>query len=161
MKQKEINFKEIKKRAEAWVKIQDKHKYKYYHYYVGAIETWLGDVYNFCSRKTWAPTAKINMNIKQYEVKEVKNPHFMISVCFSNKLYMSFLMELDKMYKPYEVILKYGFRGYSRGGRNGVFFVRKQDINLNEAIDNFLNQEDHRVAIFGDLGIKPQNFDKL
>jgi hypothetical protein len=161
MKPKEIDFKQVKKRAEEWIKLQDTHKHKYYHYFVGAIESWLGDVHNFSKYKTWVPTAKINIQVKSNEVKKVTKPHGMISITFSNKLYWKFLRELELMYKPYEVMLKYGFKGYSSGGRNGVFYLRKQDKNLIKAVDNLLGQSDHREAVFYELGLVPEQYDKL
>lgn len=39
--------------------------------------------------------------------------------------------------KAYEVAIKYGFRGFSQGEQNGVFFQRKQDDKLKRATDRF------------------------
>jgi hypothetical protein len=54
---------------------------------------------------------------------------------FSEHLFRMFLDNIENIKKPYESALKYGFRGYSKGGQNGIFLVRKQDVKLIAAID--------------------------
>lgn len=49
---------------------------------------------------------------------------------FSNALLKFVLNNEKKIAKPYEVALKYGFRGFSSGKKNGIFLQRKQDGNL-------------------------------
>lgn len=163
LKRQQINWKEVKKNAEKWIRIQDKHKHKYFHYYIKAIETWLGDVYNYTMRKTWVPTAKINIQVDRKDIIKLFDvePLDMVSVTFSNNLYIKFLTELDKMYKPYEVLLKYGFRGYSRGGKNGVFFIRRQDVNLISSIEKYLKRSTHQESIFYELGLLPEEYHLL
>jgi hypothetical protein len=54
---------------------------------------------------------------------------------FSAKLFLLFLCDLDRIKKPYECALKYGFRGFSKGGKNGIFYLRRQDKNLLRAVE--------------------------
>jgi|TARA_B100000315_G_scaffold13337_1_gene12565 hypothetical protein len=60
---------------------------------------------------------------------------------FSNHLFGLFLNNLEKIKKPYECALKYGFRGFSKGGKNGIFFQKKDDRGLlsktDKAIEHF------------------------
>lgn len=78
---------------------------------------------------------------------------------FSDDLYRLFINDLQKIKKPYEVALKYGFRGYSRGGRNGVFLVRKQDRGLLSDIENLVNK--HAPEIMQDLDCSMEDFSRL
>ena len=54
---------------------------------------------------------------------------------FGHKLLEEFVREPKKLEKPYEAAIKYGFRGYSCGGRNGIFLQRKSDGGLLTATD--------------------------
>ena len=45
---------------------------------------------------------------------------------FTDDMLRVFLDDFERIKKPYECALKYGFRGYSKGGKNGVYFLRKQ-----------------------------------
>jgi hypothetical protein len=47
----------------------------------------------------------------------------------STDLLKLFIDDLDRIKKPYECALKYGFRGYSKGGKNGIF-TQKRDSGL-------------------------------
>lgn len=44
-----------------------------------------------------------------------------ITFTFTDDLLKLFLRRPKQVLKPYEVAVKYGFRGYSRGGKNGIF----------------------------------------
>ena len=68
---------------------------------------------------------------------------------FSNELMQIFLESLGRIRKPYEAALKYGFRGYSKGGKNGVFLVRKQDVGLIESVASL--RERHADQVLFDL----------
>jgi len=68
---------------------------------------------------------------------------------FSNLLFRMFLDNLEKIKKPYESALKYGFRGYSRGGKNGIFLIRKEDHGLVNVIDSL--KEKYKDQIVQDL----------
>jgi len=49
---------------------------------------------------------------------------------FSNDLYRVFVEDYLRIKKPYECALKYGFCGYSKGGKNGIFYQLKKDSKL-------------------------------
>ncbi len=78
---------------------------------------------------------------------------------FSNDLYRLVLDDFPKLKKPFEAALKYGFRGYSRGGRNGVFLLRKQDCGLLSDIENLINK--HAAEIMQDLDCSMEEFSQL
>lgn len=78
---------------------------------------------------------------------------------FSDPLMIGFLERPDSMKKPYEVALKYGFRGYSVGRRNGIFYVRKSDEGLVRAMPKLV--EAHSEAIQEDLDIAKEGLDAL
>lgn len=61
--------------------------------------------------------------------------------------------------KAYEVALKYGFRGYSRGGKNGIFYLRKNDIGLLSAVHTLVRT--HADFIKADLDIPRNGLDEL
>jgi len=44
---------------------------------------------------------------------------------FSDELLHRFANRPKEMQKPYEAAVKFGFRGHSRGGRNGIFYQGK------------------------------------
>lgn len=162
MKPKDIDLKQIKQIAHKWVEMQNRNKFKFYHVYVERIESWLADIYNFSKGKTWVPTCKISYSVVRPDLNYLpRKDERVISVTFSNKLLWIFLRELDKVYKPYEVLLKFGFRGFSAGGRNGVFYQRKQDKNLIITTEKLLEEKEHQKAIFFELGLLPEEFDKL
>lgn len=62
-----------------------------------------------------------------------------VSFTFSDNLLERFIEKPNSIKKPYEVALKYGFRGYSSGGKNGIFLLREGDDPLVEAINNIYN----------------------
>lgn len=64
---------------------------------------------------------------------------------FSNPLLQRFLEQQDSVKKPYEVALKYGFRGYSAGGKNGIFLLREGDGGLIEAVDRLAVAHENTV----------------
>ena len=78
---------------------------------------------------------------------------------FSNSLMIDFSKRSDSLKKPYEVALKYGFRGYSVGRKNGIFYVRKNDDGLLKSIPALV--ETHAEAIQDDLDIAKEGLDAL
>lgn len=78
---------------------------------------------------------------------------------FSDALYRLFIDDLQKIKKPWETALKYGFLGYSRGGRNGVFLLRKQDCGLLSDIEGLINK--HALEIMQDLDCSMEDFPGL
>ena len=63
-----------------------------------------------------------------------------IYLTFSNDLLGLFLRD-QKMEKPYEMAIKYGYRGHSNGGINGIFNQRKEDKRLREKTEALLLKE--------------------
>lgn len=78
---------------------------------------------------------------------------------FSNPLLQRFLEQLDSIKKPYEVALKYGFRGYSVGGKNGIFLLRDSDGGLIEAVDRLAVA--HENTVREDLDLQENGLDAL
>ena len=84
-----------------------------------------------------------------------------ITYSFSDNLFDKFLNDNHKLLKkPFEVAMKYGFRGYSSGGKNGIFLMRKGDERLISSLDNLV--EDNRDYILKDLEVdKIENLKKV
>jgi|TARA_Y100000310_G_scaffold344829_1_gene459828 hypothetical protein len=78
---------------------------------------------------------------------------------FSNPLLERFLEQPDSIKKPYEVALKYGFRGYSAGGKNGIFLLRESDGGLIEAVDRLAVT--HEDTAREDLDLQENGLDAL
>jgi hypothetical protein len=77
---------------------------------------------------------------------------------FSDCLMIRF-RDTKEMYKPYEAAIKYGFRGYSAGGRNGIFLFRKSDKGLRDAMPVLIRQ--NLQAILLDLEVSEKEIDDL
>lgn len=60
-------------------------------------------------------------------------------------LYNLFLNQFEKLKKTYECALKYGYRGYSKGGKNGVFLLRKEDAGLISTVESLAKQNSDQV----------------
>lgn len=78
---------------------------------------------------------------------------------FSNSLLQRFFEQPDLIKKPYEVALKYGFRGYSAGGKNGIFLIRRGDGGLIEAVDRLAVA--HEDTVRKDLDLTENGLDAL
>jgi len=65
---------------------------------------------------------------------------------FGSELYTMFIHNLEKMKKPYECALKYGYMGYSRGGKNGVFLIRRNEGRLLTATNSFVQENVTQIA---------------
>ena len=63
-----------------------------------------------------------------------------INFTFSNRLLRCFQEEDRRILKAYEVAMKYGFRGYSDGGKNGIFSQRRQDTKMVSQTDDFIKE---------------------
>jgi len=79
---------------------------------------------------------------------------------FSTSLLLSFGSDIHRVKKPYDVAIKYGYRGNnSKGGRNGIFNQRKGDRKLSKRTESLgLTHEDE---ILGDLNLKKEGLDSL
>ncbi|MBR9676376.1 hypothetical protein GOV05_05190 [Candidatus Woesearchaeota archaeon] len=82
-----------------------------------------------------------------------------ISFTFTDVLLERFANDPKPMSKIYEAALKYGFRGYSTGEKNGVFLLRKQDSGLIKAMPKL--KERHEEEIIQDLDIEGEGLDAL
>lgn len=78
---------------------------------------------------------------------------------FTDALLQRFVTDLASIKKPYEVALKYGFRGYSIGGKNGIFFLRKEDAGLHRAVDRLIPV--HEELFREDLELQGKNLDDI
>lgn len=78
---------------------------------------------------------------------------------FSDNLMETFLENPDSMKKPYEAALKYGFRGHSSGGRNGIFYLRDGDRGLARRISILM--EKNRGQILQDLDMTITDLDEF
>lgn len=67
---------------------------------------------------------------------------------FSNELLKMLKENPSSLKKPYETALKYGFRGYSKGGRNGIFYQRKQDSGLIHATNKLIERHKDEIEQF-------------
>tara|TARA_Y100000310_G_scaffold29633_1_gene28177 strand:+ start:7347 stop:7892 length:546 start_codon:yes stop_codon:yes gene_type:complete len=78
---------------------------------------------------------------------------------FSDDLMRLFLDEKNGLEKPYEVALKYGFRGFSRGGRNGIFYQRKKDDGMKGVTDSLMLKNTEMLSL--DLDVPIDHLDEL
>jgi len=74
--------------------------------------------------------------------------HKYLYFTFSIKLLEQILNFPDTVTKPYECAIKFGFRGYSKGGKNGIFYQRKQDVNLLRTTDKLILQHADEIRTF-------------
>lgn len=122
--------------------------YGYRQYDSAGIEPFLDHIKEFLKGDRTVPVTK---------VPAVSGEHVFFT--FTNRLYRLFLENIDQMKKPYECALKYGFRGYSRGGKNGIFLLRKKDCGLLARTVTLVAK--HRQEILEDLDIKAGELDSL
>ena len=80
-----------------------------------------------------------------------------LSFTFSNVLLEMFLRQPSKIIKPYEAALKYGFRGNSRGGINGIFNQRKEDLKMSRKTDRLIASLSEII----EEDLQTSDFDKL
>ena len=93
------------------------------------IEPYLSHVRQYLAGQRTVPVSKANTLGKNMPA---------ITFTFSNDLLRQFISDLDSLKKPYETAMKYGFRGYSRGGKNGIFYQRECDGGLLADTDKLL-----------------------
>ena len=65
---------------------------------------------------------------------------------FSNSLLRYVTINPEAMKKPYEVAVKYGYRGYSKGGKNGIFRMREGDSPLEEACNEMVERNVEQIT---------------
>lgn len=78
---------------------------------------------------------------------------------FTNALLEQMTQGDQALEKAYQITMKYGFRGHSRGGRNGVFYQRAKDTGMLGATERLIlaNQEE----VMADLSIAEKSLDSL
>jgi hypothetical protein len=64
-----------------------------------------------------------------------------LGISFSLKLSDLFLKKSRFMEKSYETALKYGFMGFSTGGKNGIFYLRNDDEKLLDETKRIIDRE--------------------
>ena len=82
-----------------------------------------------------------------------------LTFTFSNDLLQRFAQDPDSMEKPYEKALKFGFKGFSQGGTNGIYLQRGQDRKMLVETDRLI--EVHEAEILRDLDINKEGLDGL
>jgi hypothetical protein len=78
---------------------------------------------------------------------------------FSDALLRMFIEDLNAVKKPYEVAIKYGLRGYSKGGVNGILYQCEEDTEMLQATDALVRQ--NKKKVLEDLLIKEEKLDDL
>jgi|SRR3989338_2366028 len=89
--------------------------------------------------------------------KDLHSRHLFFT--FTDTLLQRFVTEPNSVKKPYEVALKYGFRGFSTGKKNGIFLLRKDDSRLLRAVNRLI--PNHEELIREDLGLQEKSLDDL
>jgi|ETN01SMinimDraft_4_1059930.scaffolds.fasta_scaffold25147_2 hypothetical protein len=78
-----------------------------------------------------------------------------VGVTFSDELLQEFSRDERQIKKPLEVMMKYGFGHYCSGGRNGIFYVRDNEEQLESAAQKGLRK--HEDTIRSELGSPPND----
>jgi hypothetical protein len=78
---------------------------------------------------------------------------------FSNGLLRRFVDDPDSVKKAYEVALKYGLRGYSNGGLNGIVLQRESDANMWDVTGRLAAKK--RGEVMEDLDVDEKGLDAL
>src|SRR3989338_8724277 len=129
--------------------VQKEHFYTREFYESAGLEPFTVHVNQYLAGQRTIPVSKTGIGQSGHD----------ILFTFSNSLMHSFTQNPDTLKKPYEVALKYGFRGYSRGGKNGIFYLGKSDGGLLKAIPSLV--EANVEVIQDDLNIARDGLDAL
>lgn len=128
---------------------REEHYYTLEYYVSAGLDPFLDHVSQYLQKKLTVPVSKTRM---EYSPKD-------IFFTFSDSLLIKFINKTDIMEKPYEVALKYGFRGHSIGGKNGIFYLRKSDNGLIKAMKGLVIA--NKKVIIEDLDINENGLDAL
>lgn len=71
---------------------------------------------------------------------------------YAPQLQVKMLADPGAFKKFHEVAIKFGFRGYSTGEKNGIFLTRKSDKGLLRAIETYIEQNELEVLGFLEAG---------
>ena len=85
-----------------------------------------------------------------------------VTCTFANALLQQFVDDSACLRKPYDVTMRYGFRGYSTGRKNGIFYLRDgHDHGLFTATEALLTDERNQQQVCEDLDISKEGLDAL
>lgn len=65
---------------------------------------------------------------------------------FSSSLLLYFDSDVQSIKKPYDVAIKYGYRGNSNGGINGIFNQRKEDTRLKRRTESLALEHEDEIS---------------
>lgn len=125
---------------------------EFYHtnkeYKTQGLEPLLDHISTYLNRRRTVPVSKTS---------SISGPD--ITFTFSDPLLKRFLKDTHSLKKPYETAIKHGFLGYSKGGRNGIFYQRGNDRRLTNTTDSLA--ETHKQEVLEDLNISEKGLDAL
>ena len=78
---------------------------------------------------------------------------------FANILLKAFVSKDADLIKAYKAAIKYGYRGYSLGKKNGIFVQRDEDASLHLTTDRLMKK--HKEEIINDLGVAEKELPAL
>ena len=78
---------------------------------------------------------------------------------FSTNLLRESIKDTSLLEKSYEVAIKYGLRGHSEGGKNGIVYQRKGDTNMLQQTSKLI--EESREEISNLLKVSEDQIEKL
>jgi hypothetical protein len=78
---------------------------------------------------------------------------------FSKTLLTTMIKKPQDMFKPYQIAKKFGYGGYSRGEKNGIFVIRKQDTGLLRSLESLTVK--HVVQMCRDIESSPSDLNKF
>ncbi|MBU0461341.1 MAG: hypothetical protein KJ574_02010 [Nanoarchaeota archaeon] len=131
----------------------EEHYHTYEEYERSGIDPFLRHIRDYLRGQRTIPVSKSNVSL----VNRIGN-YGDVLFTFTDPLLGRFIRG-DKMHKPYENAIKYGFRGYSRRGKNGIFYLRKEDSDMRRETQRLAHI--HETAILQDLDIKKEGLDAL
>jgi hypothetical protein len=111
------------------------HYYGEWQYNTAGIQPFLDHVLDYAKRERSRPITK---------APSIESSDW-VFFDFSDALYVLFLKNPEKMKKPYESALKYGFRGFSKGGRNGILLIRSEDKRLLAAVGRLAKRHQNEI----------------
>ena len=121
---------------------------EFYHtlesYNIVGLESFLDHVGSYLNGNTTIPVSKTRHSL-------TNKP---ITFTFSDDLLKMALQDKSVLEKPYEVAIKYGFRGYSGGEKNGIFFQRKGDGSLISETNRLIKSSSLDVMKDLDIGLE-------
>jgi hypothetical protein len=125
---------------------------EYYHtleqYPKSQIAPFLKHVGGYLAGKLTKPVSKTSsINVKP------------LTFTFSDELLRRFVENQEDLKKPYDVAMRYGFRGYSKGERNGIFYQNEKDKKMIVATNRLIKS--HKSEILEDLDIAEEGLDSL